>query len=1228
MRPLRPDWWVGHKQGRRPVSKWRQAIGAAFLVSAVAAFVGYRHLTAEYRLRGYAEAWLTDFSGGESHVERVEFNPFRGLHLVGVTIATPSSSGFFPPEASLEDRTVFSAATVLLRLQPFSIISGELVVPQIIAVNPKLTLVDRAADGLDNWEVMLARRKRGKPGKGPPYLPEIRLRNVEVQQYRLNDRGRVGGTVQTFYAGALPIAERPQVYDLRLTKIIPSADGQTFSGEAGRLNIDMETGAVSGSLPSLSLEELLFAAPPEINRWLDILDLRGYVRAETFLFDPKQGTQARLKLRDARLSIPVDEVEARDRAVGRYIRFSKVAGSIEFDGHAARVEMEGLFRNSPVQFKGRMTLPPEGTGGLTGIGFDLDLAASQVPLPRCDEEAGEPEKRFVRRWHRLETFVQDFDGKGNVDLSLKLHKEVGPDKGIEFVEGKLVARGVSAAFVEFPYRLDGLKGEVHFRRDGRIDLMRLTGTHGEGLAIISGELGGYTGHDSVRLEIQGRNIVLDADLLERLSADDRELCRMFLKRALLDLDIRLDRPQSDPAGPRAGWKAVVDASFLDGAFLYADFPYPLDELRGRVRIAEGTMRMEELSGRHGSTVCRVSGTADREGARAARVDVRLQAKGVRLDEDLAAALRSDVRALYERHAPTGRATIAGRLHSERSGEPLQFDLTARLTDAGLSLPGGQARLTGVDALLHIVPDRLEIKSLQGLLGPSLLKVGGRMSLSSRAPGAAMHVGSEALELDDTLRSTLPPALQETFDALMPRGQVRLDLQYRSSPAETHAPATTSAPATAGSPAPDEYRAVIEPMDCRLRLARFPLPLERVNGRIVLTPGLARFETLTGRHGPTRFEMAGQLETREGTTIIQIGSLKARDLEFTEKLRKAVPWRLRRMWNDMSPTGECDLDLRDIRVVSPPRGKKIWQATGRVDLREAGLSAGPEFTEVQAGLEGTVGSDEGLYLDARLDVGQTRVDGRLVTEGRADLHKSADSDVLQIRNILGTVYGGALLGEIDVDYAARPPSFGLSLTARNISLGEFLDAGRDEGSAPLRIKGRMQGTLALTGPFGNPAGRQGSGSVVIQDAEMLKLPLVLSILRIVHLAIDDDNAFHDALLDFIVNGDEVVLERIDLRGKAVSMVGAGRVRASDYAMHLVLLVGSPLRLPRVAVLSELVEGVARELMEVHVEGTLSQPVFRADLVRSIRKTLEAITSVQTEPSSPLSLRPRRKPRGAQ
>jgi hypothetical protein len=48
---------------------------------------------------------------------------------------------------------------------------------------------------------------------------------------------------------------------------------------------------------------------------------------------------------------------------------------------------------------------------------------------------------------------------------------------------------------------------------------------------------------------------------------------------------------------------------------------------------------------------------------------------------------------------------------------------------------------------------------------------------------------------------------------------------------------------------------------------------------------------------------------------------------------------------------------------------------------------------------------------------------------------------------------------------------------------------------------------------------------------------------------------------------------------------------------------------VEILSDLMEGVARELMQVRLEGPVDDPQIRAEIVRSVRATLESILNLR-------------------
>jgi len=1163
-------------------------------------WVAYRYFTGEARLRRFAELWLEQFSGGEAVVEKARFDLFAGLQLSGVTLAILESANFDPHDHSLSARKIFSSDALFLRIRPFSIISGNLVVPEIVAINPQLFLVHRVSDGVGNWQAMMRRRQWRSSGRSPQ-LPVIRLRNVRVGQYRLDERGRSGGAPQIFYVDAQTRREPSNVYDVKVAKLIPMTESGELTGEIGRLQIDMKTLAVAGSLPSLSIDELLFSAPQAVVRWLDILDLRGHVRADTFQYDPDQGGQATLALRDAALSIPISTDEENLPPAHRYIQFKRIAGSIRFDGQRAFVALDGRFREHPITVNGELVLPKGMYAvSLDTIGFEIELKVSGLPMPRDDADADASEVRFVRRWKRLRNFVEDFGAIGPVDLTMRLRKLPGADKVIEFMEGALIPRGTSAAYYKFPYRVYGMGGAVWFRRDGSIDLENLGGTHGDGPVIVNGRVGGFLHTDEARLEIVGRNIVLDDDLRRCLSEQDQLLWEQFNLAGRVNIRVQMHRKQAEANQPPSEWKNVIDVQFLDGAVSFDAFRYPLSNLTGSMRIAEGQFTFNNLRAGRGETVVQMSGVANRSDDKRTQVDLQLVVTDLPLDDVLANALPPDARAMYTRFSPTGKAQLTGRLFTPPDNGPIEYDLSAMISDARLSLTPSSVQLSQIEAKLRIVPRRLTLESLRAKLDDANVVLDGFVALATHDPSMSVHLRVDKLRLDTALRGTLTSSLQKVWDLFRPDGRIRLELQYDR---------TVSSAPSAGKTGPDvDYRATVEPLGCSATFSSFPLPLTNVNGHFVVTPTGVEITNTTARHQNTEFRLAGRVRLAPDATRVKL-AVTARRLAFSEALRQAVPWRLRRLWNDVQPTGEADLFLEELEFTLKPGTLSPWRFQGSMKLNKVGLLMGPELSDITGQVKASGQVGDFFSVNGEIALSRVRVDDRLVTNLKARTTRPIGDPVFQVTDILGDFCSGQIIGRAEIDYSPGGPKYGISLTARDISLERFLNAKCKPGDKPIKLKGRVEGNLALAGRLSDVRSRRGGGTILIREAQMLKVPLLLAILQVIHFAIDDDNAFHDAMFNFIVDGDELILDQIDLRGKSLSLVGAGTVHTPTQILDLVLLIGSPLRLPRLEILSELMEGVARELVEVHVEGTLEKPTYRAEIVRSLRKTLETILNVQ-------------------
>jgi len=820
-------------------------------------------------------------------------------------------------------------------------------------------------------------------------------------------------------------------------------------------------------------------------------------------------------------------------------------------------------------------------------------------LPRNDDATDPAERRFVRHVPELARFVEDFDGLGAVDLAIRLRKSPGPGHRVQFAEGTLDFKKSSARYVKFPYRLHNLTGTVHFRPDGKVELKNIVGAHGPGRIVVNGLLGGRVSQEG-DLSVTGENIELDDELLNCFDARDRDLCRQFNATVRANVRVHMRRPVSPHDTPAPPWRSEIDVTFVDGSVNMQGFPYPLDGLTGSMHIAQGRLTVSRLCGRRsGATVC-VSGWARDAGEAGFELALDLEATRVPLDAVLGRALPDAGRRLYERFTPSGKADVTGRLFIPEPGRPLDCDLKAVVSQASLAIPPGTARIVDGRAVLHIQPDRLVVESLEAKFGESPLSIRGRIPLASDDPDLSLHLRSERMKLDDRLRDALPDPLPDVWDSFQPRGLAGLDVRYeRSVPA--------SQPTGGVKPIVD-YAVIIDPIDCNARYEAFPLPLKNVTGRVVVTPGKVKIERITARHEETSLDLSGQVDLLGDRTEMTL-SVDAGNVGFSEPLRQAVPWRLRRLWNDIKPRGRANLRFKKLTLTLRPGEPARWTFDAVAELNGVSLTLGTELTEITGRLRASGEVGEKFAFAGELDWPRAKVDGRLVTGLTAGFSRPPGSSRLSVEDIVGEFCQGTIIGRMEFDETPGGSRYGLTLTARDVSLGALLNAKLQPGEEPVKLEGVVMGNLALTGRSGDFASRRGGGTVLIHDAQMLKVPFLLAMMQVIHLAIGDDNAFHDARLTFIVDGDELIFEEIDLRGKALSMVGAGRVKTATQEMDLTLLVGSPLRLPRIEVLSELMEGFARELVEVRVEGTFGKPSFRAEIVRSIKKTLETILNAR-------------------
>jgi hypothetical protein len=136
--------------------------------------------------------------------------------------------------------------------------------------------------------------------------------------------------------------------------------------------------------------------------------------------------------------------------------------------------------------------------------------------------------------------------------------------------------------------------------------------------------------------------------------------------------------------------------------------------------------------------------------------------------------------------------------------------------------------------------------------------------------------------------------------------------------------------------------------------------------------------------------------------------------------------------------------------------------------------------------------------------------------------------------------------------------------------------------------------------------RGGGSVQLRDADIYKLPLMVSLLKILSVRPPDNTAFTESDIDFKIHGGHIYFNRMNFNGDAISLRGDGEMNfEKEIRLNFHAAVGRR-ELP-IPLLRDMVKGASQQFMQLHVEGTVDSPIATAEAFPGVNqafKDLEA------------------------
>ncbi|MFO0982511.1 MAG: hypothetical protein U1E76_12385 [Planctomycetota bacterium] len=752
--------------------------------------------------------------------------------------------------------------------------------------------------------------------------------------------------------------------------------------------------------------------------------------------------------------------------------------------------------------------------------------------------------------------------------------------------------------VGFPYPARHVHaGQVVIKPDD-ISIEGLRGEAGAtGRFEVNGRILGRPPQQVLDIRVHAERFNVDEGLLHAVEVaagrDTAEVVRSFHPGGVTDVDVHLHRD----VGERS-LRVRIDFLSTGLSVQYQDFPYPIDDIQGTLRLHGGHIvigpnpgetetDVRPITAHRDAAMFVVRGRLDPTSSQRVGGSVHVSVVAMPIDQDLRDALgardEGDIERVFEELRPSaGLVSAEFEMQLDRDGVASRH-IEARLEKAVLLPRKFPVRASEVAGALSITRDRdapltVSVEDVTGMRAGAPFRVAGAVGTDGQV---SFEVDAEAQPIDAELLvalAVLSPDAAALAHQLEPTGSFAATYRFTSTPGR-----------------PQVSSVELRPAAVSLKLPILPAPIEELSGLVTITLGAspiqvsidkARGRFRTGLILVDRAEIT-PLDGRFGIELY--GS--ASDVPLSQDLGSAVHADVRDIFHDIDPTGKLDISPMAIVLEHDTVQQEIIRLQFDGDLMLHGVSTTfpARLSDMRGRIELKVRhgpKPDPFRVTGAISGLELHVAGQNVTGVSADL--LAEPKGIELNHIAGIVAAGVLPPDgnrffIDLK---SPHPFNGRLQFDGLELKQLYSnwSSRD-------LSGKLAGFAEYSGTFEDfpGAGRRLSqlstiGKVSVKQGKLWELPFFSTLARfgvLRALGIRQTPVFNEGNVDFRVADGHVYLEDIKLSNPALSLAGKGQLGRSGLMINVTPSVG-----PQIPLISPLLEPV----IDVIRKGALTFQVF--------------------------------------
>ena len=687
--------------------------------------------------------------------------------------------------------------------------------------------------------------------------------------------------------------------------------------------------------------------------------LRGMYRLGGFAVQgggvPKEGEARprREALREERLPSAIDLLAASFEPDP--LKLENVAGKLVFTQDGIAIDnVSGRVDNNGLRITGRIDgYRPDAPLALKVTSFTTE----NITIPASP--------RYISSLPRqVREFYEQLRPEGTCRLTLEVNRgsrDERPD-----VSGRLDIINGKFLYSKFPYPLREVRGRISFGRDPATgaDKVEIRQIRGRGLEngpnrntviTVDGDIGPVGPNAGVDVRVEAVDVSSEETLRLAFPPDVRKAISIFDPAGKGELPKYRGKFVCHivrPVGERTPWSFDTDVTLEDASGRLDSFPYPLEHIRGDLKIRTGHVDIVNATMKRGDASLLVDGRVswgrddDRGGKDSGVVtDLEISARNVPIDAELLAALPPERREWLEKIGVSGLLDIDGRIFQgpgtapraaaasadATPSNPVVYDLDLAVHGGSVWPAGGTFAVSDVTGNLKLGPDSLEVVRLDGRRGAAEIFGSGRADWKGDRAQVRLSVGAKNLALEPALYAALPAPARKGWDEVQPQGTVDVQIDYddalaigiaadgaagRASGAGDKAVSATAdassllspvdvvdltaPPVVRPAPVPRGLKVVLRPRDLAVTLRSVPYRLDKLAGSVTVLPDKVVVEDVSGRHGRATVRVAGT-GTTDGRGLWDL-RLAGHDLEVDDALLKALPPTLAGMFESLKLGG--------------------------------------------------------------------------------------------------------------------------------------------------------------------------------------------------------------------------------------------------------------------------------------------------------------------------------------